>query len=671
MRLDATPPLASFGPPSETEGQLTDSNARYRGLLEAAPDAMIVVNPRGEIVLLNLQAERRFGYPRDELLGQQVTNIIPKGFAERLIADGLRSPEAALAQQIGTGIELTALRKDGSEFPIEIMLSPLESADGVLVTAAIRDISVRKAAADQLLLTEARYRSLLEAAPDAMVVVNPVGEIVLLNVQAEKQFGYPRDELIGQRVTNIIPEGFAERLVADGLRSPEAALAQQIGTGIELTALRKDGTVFPIEIMLSPLESADGVLVTAAIRDISLRREAMDRLHASEQTAIGAAGAMSAFLATMSHEIRTPLNGVLGMAQAMARGEMPDLQRERLEIIRTAGQSLLALLNDLLDLSKIQAGKIELEDGVIDAEDLAQCALAFKALVEDKDVCFRLGLEESARGAWRTDPKRVRQILHNLVSNAVKFTDRGSVAVTIGHDGANLTMRVEDTGIGIPPNRLAHIYDRFVQADASMTRRYGGSGLGLAICRDLVELMDGTIDVESKPGVGTVFMVALPMARAQNSGPLEPVAEPELQAPGTEAAGRLRVLAAEDNPMNQLVLKTLLGEVGVEVFLVANGEEAVAAWRAADWDVVLMDIQMPVMDGVSAIRLIRETERRERRARTPVIALTANAMAHHKADYLGAGMDAVVAKPISLALLLQAMDEVDRAEGPEAAPATA
>src|ERR1700681_3672473 len=195
------------------------SGAKYRGLLEAAPDAMVVVNQGGEIVLLNVQAEKQFGYRRDELIGQKVTNIIPEGFAERLIADGLRSAEDAVAQQIGTGIELIGRRKDGSKFPIELMLSPLESAEGILVTAAIRNISARKDAETNLAQVEGRYRGLLEAAPDAMVVVNPAGEIVLLNVQAEKQFGYGRHELVGQQVKNIIPEGFAERLIADGTRS--------------------------------------------------------------------------------------------------------------------------------------------------------------------------------------------------------------------------------------------------------------------------------------------------------------------------------------------------------------------------------------------------------------------------------------------------------------------
>src|SRR5580698_2719538 len=260
------------------ETYLAQMEGRYRGLLEAAPDAMVVVNVSGKIVLLNVQAEKRFGYSRDELIGQKVKNIIPVGFAERIIADGTRSAAEALAQQIGTGIELIGRRKDRSEFPIEIMLSPLESPEGILVTAAIRDISVRKAADTHLAQMEGRYRGLLEAAPDAMVVVNVGGEIVLLNVRAEKEFGYRRDELVGQKVKNIIPEGFAERIIADGTRSAAEALAQQIGTGIELIARRKDGSDFPIEIMLSPLESAEGILVTAAIRDISVRKNAETHL---------------------------------------------------------------------------------------------------------------------------------------------------------------------------------------------------------------------------------------------------------------------------------------------------------------------------------------------------------------------------------------------------------
>ena len=271
---DASGNLRGFSDICRDLSEHKESEVRYRGLLEAAPDGMVVVNQAGEIVLLNAQAEKQFGYRRDELLSQKVTNIIPTGFAERLIADGTRTSAEALAQHIGTGIELIGRRKDGTNFPIEIMLSPLESAEGILVTAAIRDITVRKDAERHLAQMEGRYRGLMEAAPDGMVVVNQAGEIVLLNARAESQFGYRRDELIGQKVTNIIPVGFAERIIADGTRTAAEALAQQIGTGIELYGLRKDETEFPIEIMLSPLESTEGILVTAAIRDITVRKDA-------------------------------------------------------------------------------------------------------------------------------------------------------------------------------------------------------------------------------------------------------------------------------------------------------------------------------------------------------------------------------------------------------------
>ncbi len=284
-----------------------ESEARYRGLLEAAPDGMVVVDQRGRIVLLNAQAEKQFGYRRDELLGQEVKSIIPEGFAERTIADGTRTAAEALAQQIGTGIELNGRRKDGSEFPIEIMLSPLESAGGILVTAAIRDITVRRSADRHLVQMEARYRGLMEAAPDAMVVVNERGEIVLLNARAENQFGYRRNELLGQNVKSLIPEGFAERLIADGARTPTEALAQQIGTGIELCGQRKDGSRFPIEIMLSPLESGEGMLVTAAIRDIAIRKAADAHLVEKVQELNRSNEELEQFAYVASHDLQEPL----------------------------------------------------------------------------------------------------------------------------------------------------------------------------------------------------------------------------------------------------------------------------------------------------------------------------------------------------------------------------
>ena len=368
--------------------------------------------------------------------------------------------------------------------------------------------------------------------------------------------------------------------------------------------------------------------------------------------------AKSAFLANMSHEIRTPLNGVIGIAQAMARDELPAVQRERLAVVRRSGETLLSLLNDLLDLSRIESGRFALEDGVVDVEKLAGGACeAFAALAADKDICVELDVAPAARGLWRGDSTRIRQILHNLLSNALKFTERGRVVVRIAHEGDAVLLEVADTGSGIPLDQQAGLFERFVQADASTTRRFGGSGLGLAICREIAELFGGEIALVSTPGEGSTFTVRLPLPRAEVQEPAN-VVEPPVAPAGPAAPLALRILAAEDNPTNQLVVQTLLSQLGAEVQVVADGLEAVEAYAAGSFDVVLMDVQMPRMDGPTAAAAIRRLEAEKGLPRTPILALTANAMAHQAQEYLAAGMDAVVAKPIQLEQLVAALQTV-------------
>jgi len=503
-----------------SEGMASD--AKYRGLLEAAPDAMVVVNQRGEIVLLNVQAEKQFGYSRDELVGQKVKNIIPEGFAERLIADATRSTAEALAQQIGMGIELSGRRKDGSEFPIEIMLSPLESAEGILVTAAIRDISVRQAAEKHLVQMESRYRGLLEAAPDAMVVVNQRGEIVLVNVQAEKQFGYRRDELVGQKVKNIIPQGFAERLVADASRSVADALAQQIGMGIELSGRRKDGGEFPIEIMLSPLESADGILVTAAIRNISARKKSeednaeLERRVEERTKQLGVANQvleqsnveLKQFAYVASHDLQSPLRSISGFVQLLQLEYEGKLDKQAQDWIRRTVQSIeqmQTLIRDLLSYSRV------------DARSRPFTQIPFLDIVNDALTLLDSSIHDSgAQVTWGPLPEimgdrsQLVQLVQNLIGNGLTY--RGDqpprIHVSVERRGTEWIFSVRDNGIGIDPKYREQIFEIFKRLHDQ--KEYPGTGIGLAVCRRVVNRHGGKIWVESELGHGSTFRFTIP-----------------------------------------------------------------------------------------------------------------------------------------------------------------
>jgi len=404
------------------------------------------------------------------------------------------------------------------------------------------------------------------------------------------------------------------------------------------------------ELFRSLTNSFNHLLGKLAEREEELKR-AMRELEQARDAANAANVLKTQFLANMSHEIRTPLNGVLAMAEVMAMGELAAVQRDRLQIIRQSGGLLLAVLNDVLDLSKIEAGKLTLINEPFELEATVRPVIeSFTTMARGKGLDFQVELAPAACGWWEGDADRLHQIIGNLLSNAVKFTPQGSVAATVDIDPASdrLRIMVRDTGVGIAAEKLPVLFEKFTQADNSATRRFGGTGLGLAICRELTQMMGGTIEVQSREGCGSTFIVELPLARCEAAGAeTSDAARPEQEG--------LRLLAAEDNATNQQVLAAVMESLGIDIDIVPDGKQAVEAWRACPYDLILMDIQMPVMDGIAAAREIRAAERADGRSRTPIIALTANALTHQIEEYLGAGMDGHVAKPIEIAKLYEAI----------------
>ncbi len=488
-----------------------------------------------------------------------------------------------------------------------------------------------------------------------MVVINKEGTIIFTNIQTERVFGYRKKELLGQKIEILLPERYRVEHVAqrDGYLS--APVVRPMGAGLDLIARHKSGKEFPVEISLSPLPTKDGLIVTSAIRDISDRKRIESELKDARQLADTANRAKSEFLANMSHEIRTPLAGILGYAEMLIDYCKTDEERRDYGAkIKRNADNLTELINDILDLSKVEAGALKIEQlSFSPLVELESVLSLLQVQVEEKQLAIETQIERPVPAQIVSDPTRLRQILVNLLGNAIKFTDTGKITVKLqmkDKASSKLSFSVIDTGCGIPLAAQPKLFQPFVQADSSTTRKYGGTGLGLVLSRRLAVALGGDLVLqESAPGRGSTFVFTIDIGPGVESVDTAR----DLGHRSSQTYGRsiridnVRVLLAEDRPDNEEFITKVLTNAGGSVAVARNGAEAVSLARSQPFDVVLMDMQMPVMDGYAATRELLKAG-----YPTPIVAVTAHAMIEEREKCEAVGCSKFLTKPLDIAELL-------------------
>ncbi|HEY7220222.1 MAG TPA: PAS domain S-box protein, partial [Candidatus Binatia bacterium] len=612
-------------------------------LLEASPDALIALNLDGAILYWSAGAESIYGYTKEEAIGMRLDDLV-------VPADSTDRGEQIIREAIDSGVavrETLRHKKDGSAIYVNVTAKAVRGQNGAVEFLAEnhKDVTQLKILNHGKML-EARYSGLLESVPDAIVVVNNTGRIVLVTGQAEELFGYSRHELLGKPVEELLPERYRDVHVAHRMRYFSELKTRAMGAGLELFASRKDGAEIPVEISLSPLRTTEGAFAMTAIRDISERkklqeelRKTNEELQQQNQSVQQVSRLKSEFLANMSHELRTPLNGIIGFAEIMHDGKVgpiaPD-HKEYLHDILTSARHLLQLINDVLDLSKVESGKFEFlfekTDPVIlvgEVRDIVRTLAAKKRIKLDIEIHPSLSTIEG-------DARSLKQILYNYVSNALKFTpEEGEVKVSImPEDGGYFRIEVADTGVGIRSEDLHRLFMEFQQLDTGSTEQYSGTGLGLALTKRIVEAQGGHVGVKSIAGKGSIFSATLPRARG-----VAPTIVHETPAVAIPPGAPL-ILVVEDDPGDRASIAAALRGAGYAVETVATGAEALVRCREQRFSAITLDIILPDMSGRAVLEKLRE---RGLNQQTPVIVVTLLA---HKGVVAGFQVTDILSKPV-------------------------
>ena len=639
------------------EEALAVSEAQYRLLSENATDMVTQMDLTGERSYVSPGCRDLLGYEPHELVGTRPQQAIHPDDAPSLAAFLSRLAEGTCDR----GSHVNRLRhRDGRWIWVEASLKRLTDEEGRCTgfVAALRNITDRRLADEALRKSEARYRMLADNTSDVIMLrdLNPQGSRSYVSPAVRAMLGYEPEEFGCLPIDALVhPDDL------DAVMARYGSLSADAPSVVSVHRLRhKDGSYVWVEIIFRLVnDSSDGGSgVLGAIRDVTERQRQARHLEQAKAQAEAGARVKAEFLANMSHELRTPLTGILGVHDLL-QGDpsLSDRQRHFVDLAQDSGRALLTIVNDILDFSKIEAGQMAIERVPFRLRELIEsCRQLGEKAIKLKGVCLTNSVDADVPDLFLGDPTRLRQVLLNLTTNAIKFTTEGTVDVRVSWSMDRLRFTVQDTGIGIPAAVIPHLFERFSQADGSTARRFGGTGLGLAICKRLVELMGGRIGVQSEAGIGSTFWFEVQLVIGEH----EQTGAPRRNALADATGVSWRILVAEDNEINQEIVWSVLTQRGHVLTMVADGAAAVEAFEEGTFDVILMDVQMPGTDGLSATRKIRGLERTQRRAATPIVALTANAMAEEAQLCRDAGMDAHVAKPIDWTQLFSTVDELCR-----------
>ena len=652
----------------DAEELLRESEGRIRSITDATRDAILMMDPAGNVSFWNPAAEQILGYTRAEAMGQNLhALIVPERFHNAHHAAFPAFLRTGQGGAIGKTLDLAAIRKDGKEISVQLSLSAIRMNGAWNAVGIIRDITERKQAEDALRESEEKFRSYVENSPDGIFLVDETGRYLEVNNAACINTGYSKEEICTKTIADLLAEEFLEK----GLNHFKNLLEKGATTG-EIIYKHKDGSRH--YWILSAVKISEKRFLGFS-KNIDARKQAEFSLEKEKKSAETASKAKSIFLSNMSHEIRTPLNGIIGFCDLLLDSGLTDEQRGFTEPLQSCSNTLLTLINDILDLSKIEANKITLE--IIDFDlraVLKDLEAEFRLRVAQKGLALTFQVGSRVTSLVKGDPSRLGQIIRNLIGNAVKFTEKGAVLCSVDQENEDdesveLRFTIQDTGIGISAETASRLFSPFEQGDTSMSRKFGGTGLGLAISRQLAEKMGGRMWVESALGYGSVFRFTIKAAKQPVMGGAGPehITGPIGKADNTESRqaqpadavvrrSGFRILVAEDNLENQTLANAFLKKLGYRADIVPNGAEALKALRSNKYDLVLMDCMMPEMDGFMATRAIRETRNKDFDFAIPIVAMTANATKEDQVECLKAGMNDYLSKPLKSTKLAETLD---------------